>query len=428
MASSSLPASVFSRSAAPCAVTPCPIGPCAAQRGDDDKLSVVAQQRVESLTGRREPATGLVAGDNGPSLIPSDASACAKRAMLLGPTLRRFNRYREALPYARAANATNQLGNKPSSREPAQAGDCLTRLPETGAALSQALGLPPGKITDRMLRDDSTGFRAAVYRDDATGKLILVARDTQPKSLMDWLTNTRNGQGLDTDQYQAMRKLSGVMVDERIDFDVAGYSKGGGMAQQAALVNPQARAFVFNSSGLHENSLARTGTQDFGSLASRTQAFSSSNDFLTYMNTTADPAQQIANAQFLRLELEGKNRWAPNPMQIDHRSPQFPDGDDDPAFTEARSAYFGELDAMIARMQQDRAAGLPLRSFPPVRAGQQEVVPDSDTLMGNLLGASSPGPSLGKLYQHQMPKVLDPMEKRVERDREALEDFLERCP
>ncbi|MFN7888283.1 MAG: hypothetical protein ACK5OR_05775, partial [Betaproteobacteria bacterium] len=114
--------------------------------------------------------------------------------------------------------------------------------------------------------------------------------------------------------------------------------------------------------------------------------------------------------------------------QIDHRSPQFPDGDDDPAFTEARSAYFGELDAMIARMQQDRAAGLPLRSFPPVRAGQQEVVPDSDTLMGNLLGASSPGPSLGKLYQHQMPKVLDPMEKRVERDREALEDFLERCP
>ncbi|MFN7888200.1 MAG: hypothetical protein ACK5OR_05355, partial [Betaproteobacteria bacterium] len=52
--------------------------------------------------------------------------------------------------------------------------------------------------------------------------------------------------------------------------------------------------------------------------------------------------------------------------QIDHRSPQFPDGDDDPAFTEARSAYFGELDAMIARMQQDRAAGLPLRSFPPL--------------------------------------------------------------
>ncbi|MFN7571453.1 MAG: hypothetical protein ACK5TK_08370 [Betaproteobacteria bacterium] len=200
------------------------------------------------------------------------------------------------------------------------------------------------------------------------------------------------------------------------------------MAQEAALINPQARAFVFNSSGLHENSLARAGAQDFGSLTGRTQAFSSSNDFLTFMNTTTDPAQQIANAQFLRLELEGKNRWAPNPMQIDHRSPQFLDGEDDPAFADERSAYFEEIDDMIARMQQDRAAGLPLRSFPPVRAAQQEVVPDSDTLIGNMLGADDAGPSLGKLYQHQMPKVLDPMEKSVERDREALEDFLGRCP
>jgi len=428
MANSSPPASVWSRTAAPTGVTPCPSGPCVSKCGEDDKLSVVAQQRMESLTGRREPATGLVAGDNGPSLIPADASACAKRAMLLGPTLRRFNRYREALPYARAANATNQLGNKPSRSEPAQAADCLTRLPETGAALSQALGLPPGKIEDSDLRNDATGFRAALYRDESTGKLILVARDTQPTSLADWLTNTRNGQGHDTLQYRSMRELSGTLTTGRIDFDVAGYSKGGGMAQEAALVNPQARAFVFNSSGLHENSLARTGAQDFGSLTSRTQAFSSSNDFLTFMNTTTDPAQQIANAQFLRLELEGKNRWAPNPMQIDHRSPQFLDGEDDPAFAEARSAYFGEIDSLIARMQQDRAAGLPLRSFPPVRAAQQEVVPDSATAIGNLLGADSPGPSLGKLYQHQMPKVLDPMEESVERDREALEDFLERCP
>lgn len=152
-----------------------------------------------------------------------------------------------------------------------------------------------------------------MYRDESTGKLILVARDTQAKSLVDWQTNILNGQGKDTKQYAAMRELSGRLKDKNIDFNVAGYSKGGGLAQEAALINPKAQAYLFNASGLHENSLSRTGTTDFKSLESRTQAFSASNDFLTFMNETIDPQQQIENSQFLRRELAGDNRSAPDP-------------------------------------------------------------------------------------------------------------------
>ena len=276
------------------------------------------------------------------------------------------------------------------------------------------------------LRNDSTGFRAAVYRDEATGQLILVGRDTQPKSLVDWQTNTRNGEGIDTKQYAAMRDLSGRLGDNGVPFDVAGYSKGGGLAQEAALVNRNAKAYVFNAAGLHENSLVRTGNTDFSSLAERTQAFSAENDFLTYMNDTRDPAQQIENARFLRRELAGENRWIPDPMQIDHRSPATL-GADDPDLEADRDAYLGELDRMVGRMEADHAAGRKVSSFPPVRAAQRETIPVSSSGIGDFFGAGIDGPNLGKLAQHQMKNVLDPMEKSVIKDRDALMSFLDRC-
>jgi hypothetical protein len=178
---------------------------------------------------------------------PADASACAKKASTLAPVLQRFNRYRNALPSARAATDLNQLGDKAGDK--ASSMPCLTRLPTDGAGLTQALGLPPGSIADSDLRDDTTGFRAAMYRDESTNSLILVPRDTQPDSLVDWETNTRNGTGLDTEQYTQMRQLTGTLKNDGVDFDLAGYSKGGGMAQEAGLVNTDARVTVFNSAG-----------------------------------------------------------------------------------------------------------------------------------------------------------------------------------
>ncbi|MDO9224833.1 MAG: hypothetical protein Q8M09_04355 [Pseudomonadota bacterium] len=415
---------MFSRNEKPSAKKAC-VNPCKAAKESDDTLSTTAQERIQSFTGKPEPANGLLPSDDSPSLMSADSSACKKRALSLGPTLRRFNRYREAMPYARAANDMNKLGDKAGGK---QTKDCLTRLPDSGEDLCKELGLPPGTITDQDLRDDSTGFRAEMYRDEASGKLILVARDTQPKSLVDWQTNTRNGEGKDTDQYAAMRDLSGDLADNGVAFDVAGYSKGGGLAQEAALVNPSARAYVFNSAGLHENSLVRTGAQDFQSLESRTRAFSADNDFLTYMNETRDPQQQIDNARFLRRELEGENRSMPDPMKIDHRNPELSDSDDDPKFEQDRAAYFKEIDGMIVRMEQDQAAGRVVRAFPPVRAGQKETIPGSDSWLGNRFGANDPGPNLGKLVQHQMGNVLGPMEKNLTDDRKALQEFLKKCP
>ncbi len=138
-----------------------------------------------------------------------------------------------------------------------------------------------------------------------------------------------------------MRELSGDLADNGVDFNVAGYSKGGGLAQEAALVNTKAKAYVFNSAGLHEASLARTGNTDFDSLAERTQAFSAENDFLTFMNTTTDPDQQIANVRFLQNELKGENRWCIKPMKIIHRNPEQAKGKNDPGFADDFNVLYG---------------------------------------------------------------------------------------
>ncbi len=78
-------------------------------------------------------------------------------------------------------------------------------------------------------------------------------------------------------------------------------------------------------------------------------------------------------------------------------------------------------------MEQGRVEGRAFTAFPPVRAGQKEVIPNSLGTKGKLLGARSPGPNLGKLAQHLMENVLDPMKENVAKDSEALDDFVARC-
>jgi hypothetical protein len=46
---------------------------------------------------------------------------------------------------------------------------------------------------------------------------------------------------------------------------------------------------------------------------------------------------------------------------------------------------------------------------------------------GWLLGAGKDEANLGKLAQHQMSNVLDPMEKLVDKDRRSMQQFLEKC-
>ncbi len=413
---------MFSRSRKPSAVSACPCqSPCVTARQDDDALVTAVAQRSKRLTGQELVTSGKLPYDESPMKMSADSSPCEQLAFTIAPMVRRFSRFSEALPGVRAASDLNRLADGPDD---GKGRTCLTMLPESAAELNSALGLPPGTIVDSDLRNDSTGFRAALYRSESDGRIILVARDTQRHSLVDWETNIDNGRGEDTDQYKAMRNLSGLLAKKNVAFDIAGYSKGGGLAQEAGLMSPKSKVYVFNSAGLPEQSIGRTSATSFESLQSRTTSFSSEGDFLTFMNNTADHDGQLANARFLRRELEGNRTFRLDPIEIQYRNPEMRDADD-PDFEKDRNAFLNRLDNMIAEAEQN-PGGKSL--FPPVRAGSFDTIPNSMTEVGRMAGATKPEPNLGKLHQHQINKVVGPMEKQVEADRDAMRDFLKKCP
>ena len=353
----------------------------------------------------------------------------------MGPVADRFDRYNKALPGARAAQDLNALGDKADA--PVQQ-PCLKRLPLNAANLNKALGIDPKSpkaITDKDLRNDTTGYRSALYQSESDGKIILVSRDTQPHSLVDWKTNIDNGVGMDSDQYKSVRTLASKLNANRVDFDVAGYSKGGGLAQEAGLVSPGANVYVFNSAGLNNASLARTGAANFNSLATRTSAFSAQGDFLTFMNNTTNQAGQLANAQFLRDQLAGPSGWTnlsawKKPMQIQYESPGNTNASD-PGYLADRQDFLTSVDQMIAN-KAAHPGGDPL--FPPVRAKTFDTIPNSMSTIGSLTGANDAGPSLGKLAQHQISNIVGPdathpgpMEKQIAADKAAMQDFQKTC-
>ena len=402
----------FARNSSASAKAPC-AACCRADHQKDDELSQASSARIAALTGSRASAapSGRVDSD------------CAQQARALAPVIQRFDRYREALPSARAATDLNELGDKPGN-EPSTK-PCLTRLPVDAAGLNAAMGMPDGKVTPQDLRNDETGFRAALYRDESTGKLILVPRDTQPDSLADWQTNTRNGIGQDTPQYSAMRTLTQHLQAANEPFDIAGYSKGGGLAQEGGLVSTLSQVRVFNSAGLPDEALAWTGQAGFDGLAARTKGYSADGDFLTFMNNTTDPGQNIRNARFLQRELAGLGPGL-NPIDIKVRNPAMRDVND-PTFAADKQSYIDELGQHIDSMQAAYDSGGVVSSFPAVRAASKETINDSMTLAGKLLGAGGGQPSLGKLAQHKMTAVLDSLETNVSSDRKSLSTFLAQC-
>ncbi len=444
--------SLFSRKSPPSATVSCLPNPCVAAKTKDQDLVSAVAERHKRLTGKEMVTTGSP-GDFGPEYRSPDLSKCQNKSYDMGAIVRRFNRYSEALPSARAAQDVNDLGDDPGGHSKGK--PCLTRLPDNAADLNRELGLRPNTITDSHLRNDKTGFRAAMYRDEATGKLILVARDTQKNSLVDWKTNTDNGQGRDTDQYAAMRKLSRALSAKKVPFDLAGYSKGGGLAQEGGLMSPNSKVFVFNSAGLPDASLARTANSSFASLEERTTAFSSEGDFLTYMNNTTDGKKQIDNARYLRSLLAEDSNWlAPS---VDYRNPEThakmaaaraaqhealmmaeyglpPDNATiqtasytDTVFAKEKRDYISDLDLMIKNATASQKAGESIRLFPPVRANSSDTIPGSMGRLSRAMGAADDKPNLGKLKQHLMENVTGPMEDVAAADRKAMAKFLKEC-
>jgi hypothetical protein len=404
----------FSRTHPPSALQAC-VDPCLAEKAKNDSLKSAARQRSRALAPMPRTSARL--------------TPCQVTARGIPAITDRFERYTNALPGARAARDLNELADRDNA-EVTQ--PCLERLSLDAATLNRQLGIDPNSqiaIKSLDLRDDTTGYRSAVYRSKLDGKLIVVSRDTQPPSLVDWKTNIFNGEGQDTPQYKSARGLATKLSGSGQSCDIAGYSKGGGLAQQMGLVSPNSNVYIFNSAGVHQNSLTDTGQRNFDSLVNRTTAFSAEQDFMTYMNNATDPEQQIVNAQFLRDHLAGTASGV-NPMKIKYESPANRN-QSDPRFLAARTEFLNTLDAKIAA-KADAPNAPPL--FPPIRARSLDVIPNSMSPEGFLLGARMDGPHLGKLAQHQLknvvgsgPRDLGPMEKQIAADRKTMEAFLEKC-
>ncbi|MFC4727618.1 hypothetical protein [Coralloluteibacterium thermophilus] len=126
--------------------------------------------------------------------------------------------------------------------------DGWTRL---GEAELLAAGIDPASLDD-----PSTGFRAALYQDDG-GNTVLVFGGSN--DVRDWITNFRQGLGVDDVQYNQAVALA---VDAKAAFGddlvITGTSLGGGLASTAAMATGSA-AVTFNASGVNGNTLERLG-------------------------------------------------------------------------------------------------------------------------------------------------------------------------
>jgi len=110
------------------------------------------------------------------------------------------------------------------------------------------------------------------------------------------------------------------------------------------------------------------------------------------------------------------------PITLDYSNPADTSGGGD--FAEERQSFLNQLKGTMQAYDADPNATNP---FPPVRAGSFETIPNSMGWKGLGLRASTPGPGLGKLAQHQMTNVVNPMEDLVNKDRKQMQTFLKKC-
>jgi hypothetical protein len=307
----------------------------------------------------------------------------------------RFDQYNEAMVRARAAE---------NVYHPDKEGECLTNLSNDTTKLSKELGFP---LNEADFRNDETGFRAALYRSESNGRYILAFSGTNPHSLADWQTNIDNGRGDDTKQYAAARELAKTLAENGIPFDIAGHSKGGGMATEAGLVAGEQRVWTFNSAGLHGNSLQRTGASNFADVAGRTEAFHTEGDFLTMLQEESDPSRQIKDAEYLRKSLDGS--WYKfDPIKITEADNTGKDVDKDD-----KKAFIKELDRLIADAKKKQKEKKEFDLFPSA-IGKKHSLGDS--------GITEPG--LRALNRHTMSSVISDLEKGKRASQDSLTRFL----
>ena len=118
------------------------------------------------------------------------------------------------------------------------------------------LGVDPS-----LLQDDSTSFKAGLYRN-ADGQVVLAYAGTEGLTAgKDWWTNAKQGLGFDAKQYREAVELAGQAQRAfGLNLVATGHSLGGGLAATAALVH-DIPAVTFNAAGVNGATLTRNGLQ-----------------------------------------------------------------------------------------------------------------------------------------------------------------------
>ncbi|WP_437322396.1 hypothetical protein [Sorangium sp. So ce394] len=330
-----------------------------------------------------------------------DAGAKAKE------TADEFDKYNTAMPKAKAALAVY------GGADP----ECLRRVTDPDELRKMGITDP------KQLNDPNSGFHAEVYKSDWDDRTILAFQGTDRNSLNDWKTSIDNGDGLDTAQYKSARELAARMEGAGVDFDITGHSLGGGLAQEAGLVAGNSNVWTFNAAGLHEASLERTGNTSWDSLNSRTQAFRTQYDFVTFIQESRDPQMQLANARFLRNEL-ANDTWGMSPIMIEGYNSEkawthqgrartlTPYGHD-------RKAFVSQLDERINEAQSKVDKGIDPGLFPPAH-GQNTEVPG---WIDSYFKGERDEDKLGKLNQHLQETMITKMEEQKMKDEYKLKRY-----
>lgn len=123
--------------------------------------------------------------------------------------------------------------------------------------------------SDRLkdyLKPDDSGFRAEIYIPDpailgpgykptvvykGSAGEVATANGLRDTSAEDFLANNfPQSVGMQTDYYDRAMQLAATLKEQRVDFEIAGHSLGGGMGSAASAVSG-APATTFNAAGLH---------------------------------------------------------------------------------------------------------------------------------------------------------------------------------
>ena len=229
------------------------------QRQDFDALAAKAEARLDEKIAKLEQRLAEVKD-------AMDGASGAKKADL-AEEHRQIQEDIKALQAERAEiRAMADLPDAPAAM--AMAADVYNDESTLGDTHLKRLSdqeLLDANIDPAMMEDEESGFHAAIYRNENTGEMVLVFEGTDMMSRTDWLTNGKQGLGLETTQYEMAQRL-GQRFDRSFPDDnkmITGHSLGGGLAAYAGLStgNEDIKVITFNASGLHDNTLASTNGQ-----------------------------------------------------------------------------------------------------------------------------------------------------------------------